>query len=681
MAQHAHRWEQDPTAATMSAYISWWIEVSNKGTNFTSPFSRDGMRVVTFDWARAILPPQNKDIRQDNFDFSGQTAISLPSYALAPKIPTGEPPSDTFGIGKIAPPPKDSVVIGIIDSGIALGHARFRHADGSTRFLSAWQQSAKWNNQKFLPFGEELYQQDINDLMAINTANGVLDEAAFNRASGLGNMTNAIGQRDVEFDASHGTHVLDLSAGYPPKSDTTRLPIIAVNLPTRTSMGAAGSFLEFFVISAISRIIAMADNLWDAHYSGDKANGFPIVINLSYGLQAGPKDGTSPIEKYITHLIKDRKCNGRPPLRVVLPAGNDNLSRGNIRRRIGSSPEASRKLLVNWRVMPEDQTSNYVDIWSDILPVEGYDLSTDTLPLMLKITAPDGHIIHCTAGKADQYLDIADYGRIYCRVHISGECFRVNYVVCAAPTLTQNPDFKSAPSGLWRIELTYDARIQQDKDAYVRIQSDQTVGAGGAVGKLSYFDHPKYQRYDENGRIQDTDAFPFINLGVSHQDQNNLYGPVQRKGTLNAVATFEEAIVLTGHRGTDGRPAPYASTGRGKRNIGGKEFPTASFPTDDGYAHFGILAAGNNSASTAAMQGTSFANAQATRIISQALLGWYKAKANPKSPLGSDNWFHKLAKKNDNSSGNYPGPFNRYKSGSGRLKNPVAYAVPRRGPN
>ncbi|MBL1438108.1 MAG: S8 family serine peptidase [Rhodobacteraceae bacterium] len=664
-------WKDDKLAAKQSPYVSWWIAANGPFDEaLLGPLMRGGISIKTVDWEKAFLPSPNKGGPRS----SGQTAISLPSYALSNGSGSRKPPKEK--IPNLPPP--DSVIIGIIDSGIALGHARFRHANGTTRFLSAWQQSAKWNGQTDLPFGEEIFQHEIDTLIKQNTANGVLDEAAFNRASRISNMTNAIGQRDVEFDASHGTHVLDLATGYPLKSDTTRLPIIAVNLPARASMGAAGSFLEFFVISAISRIIKTADQLWDTHYSDDNAKGFPIVINLSYGLQAGPKDGTSPIGKYISDLIMERKTNGRPPLRVVLPAGNDNLSRGNIRRHLGRT---SKPLLVNWRVMPEDQTSNYVDIWSDVLPHKDFDLKNSETPLKLKITAPDGYMISSTAGKTNQYLDIANYGRIYCRVHNSGENFRINYVICTAPTLTQSPDLKTAPSGLWKIELAYEKGVQKDKDVYLRIQSDQTVGAGGAAGKLSYFDHPKYQKYDENGRIQDTDAFPYENLGISHQDRNDYFGPVQRKGTLNAVAAFEEAIVLTGHRSTDGRPAPYASTGRGDHNIGGKKSPTASFPTDDGYAHFGILAAGNNSASTAALQGTSFANAQATRIISQALLGWYAAKADPKSTLGSAMWFQELAKKNNNKSGNYLGSHNLFKSGFGRLESPVDYTVPRRGWN
>ena len=49
-----------------------------------------------------------------------------------------------------------------------------------------------------------------------------------------------------------------------------RRPIIAVSLPPRPSIGAAGDFLEPFVLWAIRYIVMLADRVWSFTMAGDR---------------------------------------------------------------------------------------------------------------------------------------------------------------------------------------------------------------------------------------------------------------------------------------------------------------------------------------------------------------------------------------------------------------------------
>ncbi len=170
----------------------------------------------------------------------------------------------------------DSIIVGVIDTGIPLGHNRFRHADGSSRILSAWQMLAPWESscgikQKYLPFGRELYRRDIDNLISRYSGGdtlGQLDEYGFNTATGVMNLKNMRGQRELAGIFSHGAHVLDAVAGvdpFDPREDAdflTKVKIIAINIPSSTTFGASGTFLDAYMVYAIQRISDLADAIW-----------------------------------------------------------------------------------------------------------------------------------------------------------------------------------------------------------------------------------------------------------------------------------------------------------------------------------------------------------------------------------------------------------------------------------
>ena len=278
-------------------------------------------------------------------------AVPVPDFAANPAaevVETQQPKGlrDAFSPAKGAEKlPRDTVIIGVVDTGIPLSHRRFRARDGRTRFLASWQQTAAWGTkkQKYLPFGRELYQPEIDGLIAVCGAglDGPIDEDAFNIAADLIEPNELFGLRDLEHSVSHGAHVLDLAAGVDPalaenKNDPLLdCRIIAVNLPPMYIHGSAGNFLSIFAELAVERILRVADTIWDVQYG--EPGGFPLVINFSFGKHAGPKNGNTVWEQAIQEMIAERQQ--RAPTMIVLPAGNQNLARGNARKMLGKKGE------------------------------------------------------------------------------------------------------------------------------------------------------------------------------------------------------------------------------------------------------------------------------------------------------------------------------------------------------
>ena len=294
-------------------------------------------------------------------DMSKHIDLSLPLRAKS--LP------ESWTLGKPAPPlldppvysphptgwPSDTVVVGIIDDGIRLAHERFRLPDGTTRVQYSWRQDAVYDGLGSTVVGREICKLDlphrdgIDSLLQAHTQAGLVDEERLYREAGL------IDFRDRDHKAAalrtaHGTHVLDLAAGYDPRHALMKLsvPIIAVQLPVSVTEDTSGSKLTAYTAAAIHYIVDRADRL--------AGNGprLPIVINFSYGMLAGPHDGSLHIEQIMDGFIASRPT----PMRIVLPAGNANLSRCHVECGFDKPTET-----LSWRVPPDDQTPTQMEIW------------------------------------------------------------------------------------------------------------------------------------------------------------------------------------------------------------------------------------------------------------------------------------------------------------------------------
>lgn len=649
-------WEDDPSAALGHPPCVDWL----KSAVFDGLDLKDGLSIAPLPvWPLAFgVQPGGPS----------ECPAPLPDFA---RKPADQDVAADPDIQLTWMPDADSAIVGVIDSAIALAHARFRRIDGGTRFLAAWLMNGTWRAGAAVPFGRELFRTEIDRLMWRATVGGVIDEAAFDRAAGLTQFPEPLGDRRLETNATHGTHVADLAAGFDLRDGAEdearrRLPIIAVGLPPRSSMGANGNFLEFFAIHALDYIIDRADRIWQACGYGPEG-GFPIVINLSYGLNAGPKDGQMLIEKVIRAATRRAADSGRP-IRVILPAGNDLLSEGVAEFAVtGAAP-----VTLDWRIRPEDQTPNFVEVWSDTITGDGG--ATPGHPLGVSIAPPFGPVSPAAKGRAGQRTTLTDdtdpgrpLARIYCRKHdnrpLSGSAgkpwHRVGYTICTAPTLVEDRT-RGAPSGCWSIAVAGEGR------AFAYVQSDQTLTFGSVTGLVSTFDHPGFHAVDAAGRAIDAYSYP---TDASAPVLTDLPPPIMRRGTLNAIGNHIESRVIGSYRATDGKPSVFSSAASSEPVADGRAAPTAILPGEDGAARFGLLAAGSRSGSAAAMEGTSFSTALATRRVALAMLEWIDGNRTGEAP-GTEAWFQTRAATDEASSG-WPGRTAEVKAGFGRLAAPA----------
>jgi hypothetical protein len=639
-------WENDPAAGD-SPYVDWMMELWGSD-------EKDGLSLAPLPLSPLAAKISGRKKQR----------APLPPFARPGKV------ADDPLIRLTWMPDADCAIVGVIDSAIALSHARFRRLDGGSRFLCAWLQGGKWRDDAAVPFGRELFRTEIDQLMFRSMAAAALDENEFDRQAGSTQFFAARGDRTLETNATHGTFVSDLAAGYDladshEDEHRRRLPIIAVGLPPKTSMGSSGNFLEFFALHAIEYIIDRADRIWRA-CDLPKGGSFPLVINLSYGLQAGPKDGQMLIEQVIRAANAEAEKRDRP-IRVILPAGNDLQAEGCAKFSLAAGGEE----WIGWQLQPEDRTPNYAELWSG--PVVKDDTAPLASPIGLSVAPPNGPASGPVPGRPDQRntlcLDGKPMARIYCREHDAGEAgTRVGYVVCARPTL--DDDYRSgAPSGFWNWTVSSEA----GGDAFTYCQSDQSLTFGSETGYVSNFVHPDYRRYDDQGFLIDVASYtkpPVITDNTP---------PIRRRGTLNAIASLEEARVIGGYRVSDGKPAIYSSAAADDAVGAGREKPTCLMPSEDGPAHFGLMAAGSKSNSTALMSGTSFSTGLATRAVSQAMLVWISNGKQGEAP-GTEAWF-KARVDEDEAAKAWPGDTVPEKAGYGRMDRPDTGYPPRRWPS
>jgi hypothetical protein len=348
----------------------------------------------------------------------------------------------------------------------------------------------------------------------------------------------------------------------------------------------------------------------------------------------------------------------------------------------GSTYCVDPELNVDWRIHPSDHTSNFVEIWTKARLRETGEETTEASPdeFRICVTPPSAKeqlvVPRLIAG---QYSDLSDYARVYCYKPHGQK--RAHFVICVAPTLSYDDHGIEAPAGLWKIGLTYphpedEGNMKIVFEVSFTVQSDQSYHPHTVIGRQSYFDHENYQVHNENGHLRDSYG-PGENSCHSGPNMEPwIYnGPVQRKDTHNALATFEEVIVVGGYRISDGKPALYSSTfdGDSKRIIG-REAPSALLPTDDGTAHFGLLASGAKEGSVVALRGTSMASALATRAIAMEIA---RTPLDERTKSFADNdWLKKCAedfRRRNTSISRY----NALKQGSGPVQFPVSDRVSR----
>ena len=490
------------------------------------------------------------------------------------------------------------VVTGIIDDGLAFANAAFRSKLAKTRIEYFWNQDGLPTDPPggFLE-GWELRKKTIgavkgiDDFLKDGTHTQLVDEDEVYARTRHVDFSRSV-HKPVARRGAHGTHVMDIAAGSRLANAPDDRPIICVQLPVATTADTSGATLAKYALDGLHYILARADTLGGP----DR----PVVVNLSYGMIAGPHNGSSIIEAAIDELIELRE-KSKGVLRVVLPAGNSRLSRCHARFDLTS---AGKERTLAWRIMPDDTTPSFMEIWlpkpgsaSPVCEVEVTTPTGDTTPQPIKegeewAWQQNGEIL-CKV----LYLTTAAPGRT-----------RNMIFVAVAPTTTMDPLRKVAPFGTWKIKVRKKDAGGATIDAW--IQRDDTPYGYPRRGRQSRFDDSEgnYPYWDYAGREVETDS-------------NSSY--ILRDGTINSIGTGCKTTVVGGFVRKDWKPAKYSAGGPVIRPPGrgapADNGPDAMAVADDSHAHRGLLAAGTRSGSTVPMNGTSVAAPQITRWIADRM--------------------------------------------------------------
>lgn len=502
-------------------------------------------------------------------------------------------PADTMAMQVAAAPALSPIpcnaIVAIIDDGLALGHGRFRDDAGNTRIAAAWAMDGASAAAHDHGYGRVYSGAEIDTLIADATQDGRFDDERFMRLSGLVDHSRDI-EETVARSIAHGTAVLDLMAGYSAQDGiadaggpltrdaAATAPIIAVQFPSAQARDLSGAGLRPFVRDALQFVLDRADAI-----SGDTP--VPVVINLSYGLVAGPHDGTQQIERDIRALL-----GARDHVHLVLPSGNSALSRSHARVTLG----AGQSVALDWQVYPDDHTPSFVEIWPR---------AADGAELEVRLETPDGAISGpVSATHPRQVLEVG--GDVLADlVHgFYPEVGQRHGVLAAlSPTFDLEARRRIVPGGIWRLHVLNTGTSAMAVDVWV--QRDVGPSRSNLRGRQSTLEDAAYQRFDEIGDMRDRDAG---------------FSVITREGTVSAMATMnmKNVHVVGGWiGGDDRRPAPYSS-----RTLDEANGPRMAAQSETSRAHRGQLAAGTGSSATAALGGTSVAAPQYARALVSAVL-------------------------------------------------------------
>lgn len=615
-----------------SPYAHWWLStiaqegIGPDGERFSRALTVDPGPDVTvlkpglFDVvpgsrqgsARLRSTDVRNDLLTDIEPLETAVPANLPSDALN-RNQVGLPTLD-FG-ARLGP---GSLIVAVIDDGIPFAHERLRRADGGTRVAWTWLQGAPTalrpgGSASDLPFGRELDRREINTLISDNMRGGIVDEDTVYRDAGLVDFTRPEIQSGA-FHASHGASVTDIAAGAAPGS-ADDIHVLAVSLPTSVTRDTSGAFVAFFVMVALKAVLGRAELMIEAARAedGKEALDVPVVVNVSYGLTAGPKDGTALVERFIDAYVTERA--ERAPRIFVFPAGNHRLSRTRAR----TDAQQLRVATLFWRLLPDDATPSFVEI-------RGRPRQPRTRPsFTVEITPPlSAEPVLAPIPEAfGAYVDLVFGGEIIGRAYFFFEPEdrknpkspgRETVVIVVRPTVPAAPGLPFVQPGDWSLRAVPLGERPSAFPVDFFIQRDDAIPGYRRQGRQSRFNDPTYRIYDDIGRVVEDDG----------EDDASIL----RSGTLNALACGRAMLLVGGTRepGNDeNAPSqqPLAYVGRGFGDDDPESFrrgPDLLAPVERSPSLRSVTTASSRSGGTTAVTGTSFAAPRAVKAIASGLL-------------------------------------------------------------
>lgn len=531
-------------------------------------------------------------------DVVARAEISLP---VVPERPKFAPPGAPHCGAAVHRGIQRKTIIGVIDDGCAFAQYHLRDTAGNTRVCRLWdqEQNGAFSAQGVVPGdfgrGHEVSGAQIQTVINQFTQGNALDEDACYATANYDRLRRA---------ATHGAHITDVFAGQVPVGSligTATLPptwanaddiassdeagIVFVQLPRACLQDPSGAWLDVHVLDALRYILSCADQDTEQ-----------IVINLSFGPQRGPNNGTAMLEKAFDELGIEF-----PNLTLTVAAGNSFSARGHAMFKL----KASASKTLNWQVMPGDETPTFVQLW---LPRDAHQVEVKITPpgLMASpwIKPGDAQVSPSTAKPS-------------CGVIYPPRTSRGSHGAMVLVALAPSSSFGTnplAPHGIWRIEVKNKGATALSKPVHAWIDRDDFNLGTMVRGRQSHFEDPLYD--------------PLRYLKAATDDTPGSGALVRRRGTLTGIATGTGALVAAGYRHSDHKHVRYSSAGPTR---GARVGPDCGAVTDQSRSLPGLLAAGTRGASVIRLIGTSVAAPQVSRWVANG-----RPPPGPVPPLHPD---------------------------------------------
>lgn len=485
---------------------------------------------------------------------------------------------------------RPAAVIGVIDDGIAFLNARLRSDPGHTRVAAVWLQAPEVLDPAGVLCGRVLAADEIDTLLA-----GCESEAEIYRAINR-SLRPGTEQQSTNYRVSHGAHVLDLAAGAAPEgvadAAMRALPVLAVQLPPAALRDTSGRRLEGYVVQGLRWLVAQTLR---RAAGGPVA---PLVVNLSVGSLAGPGNASAFLADWFQYeMQRHARLAPNATLRIVAAYGNARRARLVAR----SELRASRNLMLDWRIQPDDHTPSFAEMRAD---------RSRAGALRLTLQPPGAEIAPLTNIPWPEPGECWSVGTppVAMVTGVAEQEQRMVHVA-VAPTAGATA---LAPAGCWQIGVT--RNDEAPALISIRVQRDDTPAGYRIFGRQSWLDHPQAWQWDDETRDW---TLPLATATGSEDSA------VTREGTAVAFAgTAEPSVLFVGsvrpETGEPGhfRPALYTASGVVTLRLSGESAgPTLAALGDDGVVLQGRRASGVLSGSTARLSGTSVAAPCVTRAL------------------------------------------------------------------
>ncbi|MEJ6402907.1 S8 family serine peptidase [Yoonia sp. 2307UL14-13] len=501
-----------------------------------------------------------------------------------------------------------TAVIGIIDDAVPFANQRLTIGGKDARLAGIWMQDGAVKHALHpgigadLPFGTELRGAQISGLLDDLVNGRLADEEAIYRKAGVVDFSRGSTQ-SAAFFGNHGAAVADLAAGFSPDDALARnFPVMAVSLPPEVTRDTLGTFAPVYILTAILYLIQRTRRLckWLESKHGSPVR-LPLIINISYGILAGAKDGSSLVERF-QDAVSDNDHPEVGPIHFVLPMGNHRQSQTH------AVLQADGADKLDWELKPDDNTPSFVEIWGPMR--DSPEPPEACMQLVLGRGAGDlertGFTTHGTFEDLRQNGRPA--GRAYLQYRRFGGGGREVVTLAMYPTLPSLPGADYVQPGLVRI-----GAVLPDGDAVdAYIQRDDSIRRFRSGGRQSKFLDPGYQTHDPAGR-----ELPF--------DQRGADTSVIRAGTVNAFACGFNQIRVGGTYGdedtVDGQPTGDVVHYSGLGLVGDGRIITGDVtaPADRSRIRPGIVTMGALSGSRQAVSGTSMSAPSVTMSLARIL--------------------------------------------------------------